>query len=73
MLSVKLVAHFFYEHGRPPPSEIASSAAGGEEGFLCHEPHQFFFGAQTSLFSALSCSVLSIRWIANSSRMLTVM
>ena len=48
-----LAAHFFCEHGRPPPSELASGPPGVEEGFLRLEPHQFFFGAQVSISGAL--------------------
>jgi hypothetical protein len=34
-------------------SELASGSPSFEEGFLCLEPHQFLFGAQTPLFCAL--------------------
>jgi hypothetical protein len=40
-----LAAHYFYEHGRPPPSELASGTPGVEEGFLRLESHQFLFGS----------------------------
>src|SRR5262252_2470283 len=47
-----LAARYLCEHGRPPPSELASGASGVEEGFLRLEPHQFLFGAQSFLSAA---------------------
>src|SRR5262249_23644756 len=47
-----LAARYLCEHGRPPPSELASDASGVGEGFLSLEPHQFLFGAQTFLSDA---------------------
>src|SRR5262252_7820403 len=53
LFAATVAAHFFCEHGRPPPSELASCSSGVEEGFLRLEPHHFLFGAQTFLSSAI--------------------
>src|SRR5262245_51134682 len=52
----KAAARLFNEHGRPLPSEIASSAPCAEEGHLSLEPEPFHFGAQTFLSRTTSAS-----------------
>src|SRR5262249_50085602 len=46
-----MIAHFFYKHCWPSPSEIGSSPTGCKERYLCLEPKRFLWGAQPFLFS----------------------
>jgi hypothetical protein len=67
-----VVAHFFYEHRRPLPREIAPCATCRKESNLRLEPKRLLTGAQSFFLALYTRSAFAVCRIANSSNMAAI-